>query len=43
MGIAWTQNGTPIIAVQTTEPDRDAAADHPPVAETARLLGEALG
>ncbi|MDX2540294.1 class A beta-lactamase [Streptomyces sp. WI04-05B] len=44
VGIAWTRNGTPLVlAVQTTKPAQDAAADHPLVAETARLLGEALG
>ncbi|WP_277816041.1 hypothetical protein [Streptomyces graminilatus] len=44
MGIAWTPDGTPIVlAVQTTKPDRDATADHPLVAETARIPGEALG
>ncbi|WP_371659874.1 class A beta-lactamase [Streptomyces sp. NBC_00280] len=44
VGIAWTPDGTPIIlAVQTTKPDRDAVADHPLVAETARVLGNALG
>ncbi|WP_443041689.1 class A beta-lactamase [Streptomyces sp. B21-083] len=44
VGIAWTQDGTPLVlAVQTTKPAQDAAPDHPLVAETARLLGEALG
>jgi beta-lactamase class A len=44
VGIAWTPDGTPIVlAVQTTKPDQDAAADHPLVAETARVLGEVLG
>lgn len=44
VGIAWTQNGTPLVlAVQTTKPAQDAAADHPLVAETAAVLADALG
>ncbi|MDW4910826.1 class A beta-lactamase, partial [Streptomyces sp. ADMS] len=44
VGIAWTQDGTPIVlAVQTTKPDQNAAADHPLVAATAGVLAEALG
>ncbi|WUB74516.1 class A beta-lactamase [Streptomyces sp. NBC_00576] len=43
VGIAWTQDGTPIVlAVQTAKPDQDAAADHPLVAKTAGVLAEAL-
>ncbi|WP_405777214.1 class A beta-lactamase [Streptomyces sp. NBC_01538] len=44
VGVAWTQDGTPLVlAVQTTKPDQDAAADHPLVAETAAVLADALG
>lgn len=44
VGIAWTENGTPIVlAVQTTKPDQDATADNPLVAKTAGVLAEALG
>ncbi|GHE31358.1 class A beta-lactamase [Streptomyces capitiformicae] len=43
VGIAWTPDGTPVIlAVLTTKPDRDAAPNHPLVAETARILAEAV-
>lgn len=42
-GIAWTQDGTPLVlAVQTTLPDRDAAYDHALIAETAELLADTL-
>jgi beta-lactamase class A len=42
-GIAWTEDGTPIVlTVQTTLPDRDAAYDHALIAETAAVLAEAL-
>lgn len=42
-GIAWTEDGTPlVIAVLTTKPDPDAAWDHPLIVETAALLAETL-
>ncbi|MET7455345.1 class A beta-lactamase [Streptomyces sp. NPDC005574] len=43
VGIAWTEDGTPLVlAVQTTLPDRDAAYDHDLIKETAALLADAL-
>ncbi|MFF4830357.1 class A beta-lactamase [Streptomyces sp. NPDC001315] len=44
VGVAWTDDGTPLVlAVLTTKPDRDAAADHDLVVATATLLAEVLG
>ncbi|WP_432191056.1 class A beta-lactamase [Streptomyces sp. bgisy027] len=43
VGIAWTEDGTPLVlAVQTTLPERDAAYDHALIVETAKLLAETL-
>ncbi|MFI6008933.1 class A beta-lactamase [Streptomyces sp. NPDC051243] len=43
VGIAWTEDGTPLVlAVQTTRPERDAALDHSLIVETAALLARAL-
>lgn len=42
-GIAWTEDGTPLVlAVQTTRPAQDAAPDHALIVETAELLAETL-
>lgn len=42
-GIAWTEDGTPLVlAVQTTRPDQDATPDHALIVETARLLADTL-
>ncbi|KUL21534.1 class A beta-lactamase [Streptomyces regalis] len=42
-GIAWTEDGTPLVlAVQTTKPEQDAAPDHALIVETAALLAETL-
>ncbi|MFC9595299.1 class A beta-lactamase [Streptomyces sp. NPDC056944] len=44
VGIAWRPDGTPVVlAVLTTRPEEDAAADNPLVAETASLLARELG
>nr|WP_234439726.1 class A beta-lactamase [Streptomyces bicolor] len=43
VGIAWTEDGTPLVlAVQTTRPDQDAALDHALIVETAALIARAL-
>ncbi|MEE1929596.1 class A beta-lactamase [Streptomyces sp. TRM 70351] len=43
VGVAWTPDGTPVVlAVLTTRPDPDAAADNPLIAETATLLSTTL-
>ncbi|MXM62042.1 class A beta-lactamase [Streptomyces sp. HUCO-GS316] len=43
VGIAWTEDGTPLVlAVQTTFADEDAPYDHALIAETAALLAAAL-
>ncbi|MFF6977444.1 class A beta-lactamase [Streptomyces sp. NPDC008343] len=43
VGLAWTPDGTPLVlAVLSTKPAQDAAWDDALVAETARLLAEAL-
>ncbi|MET9829355.1 class A beta-lactamase [Streptomyces sp. NPDC006385] len=42
-GIAWTENGTPLVlAVQTTRPEQDAAWDNELIAKTAELLAKTL-
>ncbi|AZQ40403.1 class A beta-lactamase [Streptomyces cyaneochromogenes] len=42
-GIAWTEDGTPLVlVVQTTQPEQDAAPDHALIVETAELLAETL-
>ncbi len=42
-GIAWTDDGTPLVlVVQTTKPEQDAAPDHALIVETAELLAETL-
>ncbi|MCL8017809.1 class A beta-lactamase [Streptomyces sp. AS02] len=42
-GIAWTEDGTPLVlVVQTTKPEQDAAPDHALIVETAELLAETL-
>ncbi|GAA4051128.1 class A beta-lactamase BOR-1 [Streptomyces shaanxiensis] len=42
-GIAWTDDGTPLVlVVQTTQPEQDAAYDHALIVETAELLAETL-
>ncbi|MFH9063087.1 class A beta-lactamase [Streptomyces coeruleorubidus] len=44
VGITWPPDGPPIVlSVLTTQPEEDAAADNPLVAETAALLAAALG
>ncbi|MFE9608248.1 class A beta-lactamase [Streptomyces sp. NPDC006012] len=44
VGIAWTPKRQPVVlAVLSTQPAADAAADEPLVAETAALLAAALG
>ncbi|MDF3298602.1 class A beta-lactamase [Streptomyces tropicalis] len=43
VGVAWTTRRTPLVlAVLTTKPDRDAAADEPLVAAAARVLARTL-
>ncbi|MEV5429041.1 class A beta-lactamase [Streptomyces sp. NPDC052701] len=43
VGIAWTEDGTPLVlAIQSTKPDRAAPWDHPLLAKTAALLADAL-
>lgn len=43
VGIAWTEDGTPLIlSVQTTKPEQDAALDHDLIVETAGFLAETL-
>lgn len=42
-GIAWTEDGTPLVlVVQTRRPDQDAAPDHALIVETAELLADTL-
>ncbi|MET9968026.1 class A beta-lactamase [Streptomyces sp. NPDC006356] len=42
-GIAWTEDGTPLVlVVQTTKPAQDAAPDHALIVETAELLAATL-
>ncbi|MFB7497032.1 class A beta-lactamase [Streptomyces sp. NPDC056161] len=44
VGIAWTPKRQPVVlAVLSTQPEADAVADEPLVAETAALLAAALG
>ncbi|WP_210589518.1 class A beta-lactamase [Streptomyces sp. GESEQ-35] len=44
VGIAWTENGTPLVlAVLATKPAQDAAWDNALVAETAAVLAQAVG
>lgn len=44
VGIAWTPDGAPVVlAVLTTKPAPDAAADNPLVAATASVLAAAVG
>jgi beta-lactamase class A len=43
VGIAWTEDGTPLVlAVQTTQPEQDAPYDHALIVETAELLARVL-
>ncbi|GAB2843374.1 class A beta-lactamase BOR-1 [Streptomyces deserti] len=43
VGIAWTQDGTPLVlAIQSTKPDQAAPWDHPLIEKTAALLADAL-
>lgn len=43
VGIAWTEDGTPLVlAVQTTRPEQDAAWDHELIVEAAELLARTL-
>ncbi|GHG92283.1 beta-lactamase [Streptomyces lanatus] len=43
VGIAWTEDGTPLVlAVQTTLPEQDAAYDHDLIVQTAKHLAETL-
>ncbi|WP_052425245.1 class A beta-lactamase [Streptomyces fulvoviolaceus] len=43
VGIAWTEDGAPIVlAVLTTKPDQDAARDDELVADTAALIAKTL-
>jgi beta-lactamase class A len=43
VGIAWTEDGTPLVlAIQSTKPDQDAPWDHPLIVETAALLADTL-
>ncbi|MEU9284257.1 class A beta-lactamase [Streptomyces sp. NPDC048275] len=43
VGIAWTPDGTPVVlAVLTTRSTVDAPYDHPLIAETAKILSEAV-
>ncbi|GAB2751999.1 class A beta-lactamase [Streptomyces bullii] len=42
-GLAWTEDGTPLVlAIQSTKPDQDAPWDHPLIEKTAALLADVL-
>ncbi|WP_217212032.1 class A beta-lactamase [Streptomyces sp. AC550_RSS872] len=42
-GIAWTEDGTPLVlVVQTTKPEQGAAPDHALIVKTAELLADTL-
>ncbi|MFD7699202.1 hypothetical protein [Streptomyces caelestis] len=44
MGIAWTEDGTPLaLAVLSRMPDRDAVQDDTLIERTATALADALG